>query len=101
MTTAKTVTDATTAAAAGLSKALDESTERISSLNEKVVDAAKQSGNLSLDTYEKALGSVLEFQEKIGTSSNVEWISSLTKAQVSLVNGISTAFTDAARSVLK
>jgi hypothetical protein len=105
MTTAKTVTDATTnaatAATAGLSKAFEDTTGRIQSLNEKLVDAAKQTGNLSIDTYEQTLSSALDFQEKVGAASNLEWVGTLTKAHASFVNGVSSALTSAAREVLK
>ncbi|WP_020107815.1 hypothetical protein [Nocardia sp. 348MFTsu5.1] len=105
MTTAKTATDAATdaatAATASLSNAFDGTSERIQSLNEKLVGAVKQTGNLSLDTYEQTLSSVADFEEKVGAATKLEWVGTLTKAHASFVTGLSSAWTSAARDVLK
>ena len=38
--------------------------ERIRGLNEKVFTAAKQTGTMSVDTYEQAVNNVLDFSQK-------------------------------------
>lgn len=86
---------------AGFVSALDSVAARIESLNGKLVDAAKQTGNVSLDTYEKALSGTLEFQEKVSAVSSPSWVGDLVKAQASFVTDISGAFTSAARNALK
>ncbi|MCL2533941.1 MAG: hypothetical protein FWE39_07235 [Nocardiaceae bacterium] len=84
-----------------VTKSFDENLDRVQSLNEKFVDAAKLSGNLTLDAYEKALSSVLDFNKSIATAAKLDWVATVVDAQTSLVQGISTAATTAAREVLQ
>ncbi|RVW11486.1 hypothetical protein EGT67_03505 [Prescottella agglutinans] len=84
-----------------VTKSFDENLDRVQSLNEKFVDAAKLSGTLTLDAYEKALSSVLDFNKSIATTAKLDWVSAVVDAQTSLVRGISTAATTAAREVLQ
>ena len=75
--------------------------ERIRGLNERVLTAAKETGTISLDTYEQTLNSLLDFSQKAADSTQVEWISALAKAQVSYINEVTNAYTKAARDLLK
>ncbi|PRZ41594.1 hypothetical protein CLV47_109141 [Antricoccus suffuscus] len=75
--------------------------ERIRELNEKVLTAAKQTGNLSLDAYEKTLTSLLDFEEKVAGASQLDWVSALASAHANFVTSVSTAYTNAAREALK
>lgn len=79
----------------------EESAERIRELNEKLITAAKQSGNLSLDAYEKTLTSLVEFEQKAAGATQLDWVSALAKAHASFVTQVSDAFTSAARQALK
>ncbi|RZL79786.1 MAG: hypothetical protein EOP32_18670 [Rhodococcus sp. (in: high G+C Gram-positive bacteria)] len=71
------------------------------SVGSQFVDAAKKAGNLSLDTYEKALESSLDFHTNLGDASSFEWIGTVTRAQATLVRDVSAAATSAARELLK
>ncbi|MFC9557160.1 hypothetical protein ACFTWF_40785 [Rhodococcus sp. NPDC056960] len=73
----------------------------ISSVGSQFVDAAKKAGNLSLDVYEKALDSGLDFHTTLGEASSFEWIGTVTGAQATLVRKVSGAATSAARELLK
>ncbi|MFE7418460.1 hypothetical protein [Rhodococcus sp. NPDC057529] len=72
-----------------------------SSVGSQFVDAAKKAGNLSLDVYEKALDSSLDFHTTLGDATSVEWIGTVTGAQATLVRKVSDAATSAARELLK
>ena len=61
----------------------EAATERIRGLNEKVLAAAKQTGTMSIDTYEQAVNSVLDFSQKAADSTKVDWVSALAKSQAS------------------
>jgi len=76
-------------------------TERIRGLNEKVLAAAKQTGTMSIDTYEQAVNSVLDFSQKAADSTNVDWVSAIAKAQASYITEVTNAYTKAARDLLK
>jgi hypothetical protein len=88
-------------AAADLTKAVDETTERVNEFNAKFVDAAKQSGNLGVDTYEKAVSSLLDLQEKFAEATPVEWVADIAKAQVSFARELTSTVTTTARDLLK
>ena len=79
----------------------ENAAERIRGLNDKVLTAAKQTGTMSLDTYEQTLNSLLEFGKKAAESTQVEWISDLAKAQASYITEVTNAYTKAARDLLK
>ena len=79
----------------------DAATERIRGLNEKVLEAAKQTGTMSLDAYEQTVNSVLDFSQKAADSTNVDWVSAIAKAQASYITEVTNAYTKAARDLLK
>lgn len=87
--------------AAAVSANFEESAERIRALNEKMIEAAKQSGTTSLDAYEKTLANLVDLEQKAADASQLDWVSALAKAHTSFVTEISTAFTTAARDALK
>jgi len=111
-TTANTTAAARTAAAAAAEKTLtdgigsvatsfEENLGRVQSLNETFLDAAKLSGNLTLDTYDKALTSVLDYNRSMASAAKFDWVTALVDAQASLVQGLSAAATTAAREALR
>jgi len=79
----------------------EAATERIRGLNEKVLVAAKQTGNISLDTYDQTVNSVLDFSQKAADSTNVDWFSALAKSQASVITEVTNAYIKAARELLK
>ncbi len=79
----------------------EAATERIRELNEKVLAAAKQTGNISLDTYEQTVKSLLDFSQKAAESTKVDWFSALAKSQASVITEVTNAYTKAARELLK
>ena len=80
---------------------LDATIARIRELNEKVIDAAKKSGNLSLDAYERTLEGLVDFERQVGDASQLDFVSALAKAHATFVTEVSTAFTAVARDALK
>lgn len=79
----------------------EKAEERIRDLNEQIIESARKSGEVSLDAYEKALQSVLEYETKAAEATQLDFINSVTKAHVNFVTDMSKVFTDAARSVMK
>lgn len=74
---------------------------RIREFNEKLIETAKASGNVALDSYEKALKSMLDFQKQMANASQVEWLNTLASTQVQFVQDLSDAYTRAARELLR
>ena len=79
----------------------EAATERIRELNEKVLEAAKQTGTMSLDAYEQTVNSLLDFSQKAADSTKVDWISALAKSQASIITEVTNTYTKAARDLLK
>lgn len=80
---------------------VEETIERIRTLNDKIIEAAKSMGGAWLDTYEKALHNVLDFQTQVANASQLDWVSAIAKAQAQLVADATSAYTKAARELLK
>lgn len=88
-------------AAAAFTPDFEAAAERVRELNEKMIDAAKKSGNLSLDAYEKTLQGLVDFEEKAAGASQLDFVNALAKAHATFVTDVSSAFTSAARDALK
>ena len=75
--------------------------DRIRELNEKLIQSTKTTGRASLDAYEKALQSLVDFEQKVGQSSELEWVSALASTHAQFIKDVSQAYTQAARELLK
>lgn len=80
---------------------MEASVARIREFNEKLIETSKASGNVALDSYEKALKSMLDFQMQMANASQVEWLNTLASTQVQFVQDLSDAYTKAARELLR
>lgn len=80
---------------------LEATAARIRELNEKLITASKQNGNVSLDVYEKTLADMLSFSRQAADSTQNEVISAITKAHSDYITSITTIFTGVARDALK
>jgi hypothetical protein len=92
-------TDPTTAALDGA--AFEDGAKRIRELNERIIESSKSAGLTTLDAYEKALKSLVEFEQKVADASQLDWVSALASTYASFVQDVSTAYTKAARDLLK
>ncbi len=79
----------------------EEATERIRALNERVLESGKKAGQVYLDAYEKTLQGVADFQERVGGSTQIEWIANLAEAQANFTREIGKAYASAARELVK
>jgi hypothetical protein len=75
--------------------------QRIRDLNERIIESSKKAGNTYLDIYEKTLGSIADYQEKIGERSQVDWVTTIANAQAEFTRDLAGAYTSAARTLLK
>lgn len=83
------------------SRQMDEAAQRIRELTERFIEAAKKAGNASLDSYEKSLQSLVDFEERAAGASQLEWVSSIAQAHARFVQEVSVAYVSAAREMLK
>jgi hypothetical protein len=80
---------------------VEAATERIRDLNERIIESSKKAGNTYLDIYEKTLNSIADYQEKVGERSQVDWVSTIANAQASFTRDLASAYSSAARSLIK
>jgi hypothetical protein len=80
---------------------VEAAADRIRDLNERILESSKKAGNVYLDTYEKTLHSIADFQEKVGKESQTDWIQTMTNAQAKFTRELADAYTSSARQLLK
>lgn len=78
----------------------EEASTRIRELNERLIASTKAAGSTTLDAYEKALTTLVEFEEKAAGATQLEWVSALAQTHASFVRDMTTAYTKAAREML-
>jgi hypothetical protein len=80
---------------------LDAVAQRVRKLNERIIDESKSAGEATLTAYEKALKAIAASLERGPGKSDVEWVSSLATTQAKWIRDVTTAWTAAARGMLK
>jgi hypothetical protein len=70
-------------------------------LNERIIEESKSAGEATLAAYEKALKAIASSLERGPGKSDVEWVSSLATTQAKWIRDVTTAWTSAARGMLK
>jgi hypothetical protein len=80
---------------------VEEASQRIRDLNERLIESFKSAGLVTLDTYEKALQSLVEFEEKVASATQLDWVSALATTHAKFIAEVSTSYTEAARDLLK
>jgi hypothetical protein len=92
---------ASSSAATAADARLEAVAERVRKLNERIIEAGKGAGEVTLTSYEKALKSIASTLERGPGSSDVEWIANLATAQAKFIRDVTTAWTSAAREMMK
>jgi hypothetical protein len=80
---------------------LEAAAERLRKLNERIIEAGKQTGETTLSTYEKALKAIASAVERGPGTSDIDWISHLATTQAKFIRDVTEAWTSAAREMLK
>ena len=81
--------------------AVNETTERIRDLNERILTAGKKAGGAYLDAYEKALQSIVDYQEQVAKQTDVEWVSTIVDAQARFTRELTKLYVSTGRELLK
>ena len=81
--------------------AVEDTANRIRELNEKLIQLAKESGQSSLDTYEKALQSLVDFEKSVASRSQLDWVTGLANTHAKFVQDLTGFYIKAAREALK
>ena len=80
---------------------LEAAAERLRKLNERIIEAGKQTGESTLSSYEKALKAIAGAVERGPGSSDLDWISHLATTQAKFIRDVTEAWTSRARDMLK
>src|SRR3954453_14519811 len=81
--------------------AVNETTERIRDLNERILTAGKKAGGAYPDAYEKALQSIADYQEQVAKQTDVEWVSTIVDAQARFTRELTKLYVSTGRELLK
>jgi hypothetical protein len=79
----------------------EDATGKIKDLNEKFIESSKSAGLVTLDAYEKAVATLVELEDKVASTSQVEWVSTLATTHAKFVTDLSASYAKAARELLK
>ncbi len=79
----------------------DETTQRIRDLNERILDAGRKAGGAYLTAYEKALQSIVDYQEQVAKQTDVEWVSTIIEAQARFTRELTRLYVSTGRELLK
>jgi hypothetical protein len=80
---------------------IEETTQRIRDLNERLIESTKSAGLVTLDAYETALQSMVDFEEKVASATQLDWVSALATTHAKFIGDVSASYTKAARELLK
>jgi hypothetical protein len=100
-TTGARSTNGRASGAGSVDPRLDAVAARVRKLNERIIEESKSAGETTLAAYEKALKAIAASLERGPGKSDVEWVSSLATTQAKWIRDVTTAWTAAARGMLK
>lgn len=74
--------------------------DQIRELNEQIVNRARAAGAGMLDSYEKAVRDMADFETKTAGASQLEWVQAIARANARFLTDIGSAYANAARTRL-
>jgi hypothetical protein len=92
-TTSKKINDIT--------EGFGEAADRYRVINERLVETGKKTANAALDGYEKTVASYVDFRQQLAEASQLDWVSTVVKAQNDFLTEVNAAYVSAARDALK
>jgi hypothetical protein len=82
-------------------QAVDLATTRIRHLNERLIKSTKGAGLVTLGASENTLQSLVQFEKKVASATQLDWVSALATTHAKFITDISANYTKAARDLLK
>ncbi len=80
--------------------AFEDAAARVRELNERIIAGSKAAGLTTLDAYEKALTSLVDFEQKVAGASQLDWVTALAQTHATFVQDVTAVYTKAARDLL-
>jgi hypothetical protein len=79
----------------------EQTVSRIRGLNQTRIDLVKKSGHAYLDSYEKALHRVLDFERAAASRSRLPWVTAFANTHTQFVQNVTSPYVKIARDALK
>ena len=79
----------------------EQAAERITEINEQVMDFGRKAGLGYVDAYETTWSSVADYHDKVAESTKVDWIADVARAQANFTREITRLYASSARDLLK
>ena len=84
-----------------LTEGFGDVNERYRVFNEKLIETGKKTSSAALDTYEKTVASYVDFRQQLAEATQLDWVTTVVKAQNEFLSEVNAAYISAARDVLK
>ncbi len=65
------------------------------------IETGKKTANAALEGYEKTVASYVDFRQQVAEATQLDWLSTVVKAQNDFITEATAAYTSAVRDVLK
>ena len=78
-----------------------DAAEGYRAINEKLAETGKKTASAALDGYEKTITSYVDFRQQLAEATQLDWVSTVVKAQNDFLSEVSAAYISAARDLLK
>jgi hypothetical protein len=78
-----------------------DAAERYRAINEKVLETGKKTASAALDGYEKTIASYVDFRQQLAEATQLDWVTTVVKAQNDFLSEVNAAYISAARDALK
>jgi hypothetical protein len=81
--------------------AAQQATDQVRQFGERATGTGRALGQLALDTYEQAVSSFVELEQKAAEAAPVDWVKAAITAHASFVEDMNAAYVRAARAVIE
>ena len=98
-TTDKTKTDDATSAFELPS--VEDATQGLRALNDQLAESSRSAGLNTLDAYEKTVTAIADFEQKVASDTQVEWVSAIATTHAKMLSDMTASYTTAVRDLLK
>jgi hypothetical protein len=75
--------------------------ERYRTLNEKLIESGKKTSKAAVEGYQKSVASYVDFRQQLAEATQLDWVTTVVKAQNDFITEVTAAYTSAVRDVLK
>ena len=75
--------------------------ERYRTLNEKLIESGKKTSKAAVEGYQKTVASYVDFRQQLAEATQLDWVTTVVKAQNDFITEVTSAYASAVRDVLK